>query len=187
MKEKETSKLYHSISNINSQFIEEAQSKVNSLRLNWWNVHKIAACLTAAVLAAVLSFGTAFAASAEFRHTVISFLFPIYTENELHEIDEGHRTGSFSMEDTLFTFLEKFNNEDMADGITVKKENGFEYSILPRDGNFADVIVECNAPNDKLLVMMEKSVYEETAGLWQVVAYQIIDSETAGAMIAGKG
>lgn len=187
MKEKETSKLYHSISNINSQFIEEAQSKMKPLRLNWWNVHKIAACLTAAVLAAALSFGTAFAASAEFRHTVISFLFPVYAENELHEIAEGHRTGSFSMEDTLFTFLEKFNNENLADGVTVKKENGFEYAVLPIDDGFADVIVACNAPNDKLLVIMEKSVYGETTGLWQVTAYQIIDSGTADDMIAGRG
>lgn len=183
----ETSKLYHSITNVNSQFIEEAQTKVKPLPLDWWRFHKLAACFAAVILAATLSFGTAFAASEEFRHAVISFLFPVYTGNELHEIDEGHRTGSFSMEDTLFTFLEKFNNENLANNITVKRENGFEYAILSSDDNSANVIVECTVPNDKLLVIMEKSDYKETTGLWQVMAYQIIDNETANDMIAGKG
>ena len=186
MKEKETAKLYHSITNVNSQFIEEAQANAKPLPLGWRNLHKLAACLAAAILVATLSFGTALAASAEFRQAVVSFLFPVYTENELHEIDEGHRTGSFSMEDTLFTFLEKFNTENLADGITVKKDNGFEYAVLPSDGNFVDVIVVCSTPNDKLLVIMEQSAYEETTGLWQVIAYQMIDSETADAMIAGN-
>lgn len=84
-------------------------------------------------------------------------------------------------------FLEKFNNENLANNITVKKENGFEYAILSSDDNSVNVIVECNVPNDKLLVIMEKSDYEETTGLWQVMAYQIIDNETADDMIAGKG
>lgn len=187
MKEKETAKLYHSITNVNSQFIEEAQAKPKPIPLGWWRFHKIAACFMAAVFVAALSFGTAFAASAEFRRAVVSFLFPVYTGNELHEIDEGHRTGSFSMEDTLFTFLEQFDSENLADGITVKQENGFEYTVLPDDDGSVEVIVGCNTPNDKLLVMMEKLDYEETTGLWQVIAYQIIDSETADAIIAGRG
>lgn len=83
--------------------------------------------------------------------------------------------------------MEKFNNENLANNITVKKENGFEYAILSSDDNSVNVIVECNVPNDKLLVIMEKSDYEETTGLWQVMAYQIIDNETADDMIAGKG
>lgn len=186
MKEKEAAKLYNSITNVNSQFIEEAQIKVKLLHFGWWKSHKVAACIAAAILAATLSFGTAFAASAEFRQAVISFLFPAYTENELHEIDEGHRTGSFSMEDTLFTFLEKFNNENPVGGIIAKKENGFDYAILPSDNNSVNVIVECNTPNDKLLVIMEKGDYGETTGLWQVIAYQIIDNKTADNMIFGE-
>ena len=187
MKEKEISKLYNSITNVNSQFIEEAQAKAKLLHLDWWKSHKIAACFVVAILATALTFGSAFAVNADFRQAVISFLFPVYTENELYEIDEGHRTGSFSMEDTLFTFLEKFNNENLVDGITVKKEDGFEYAILPNNENSANMVVECNTPNDKLLVIMEKGDYEETTGLWQVIAYQLIDSETANDMIAGKG
>lgn len=99
------------------------------------------------MLIAIFSFGTAFAVSADFRQAVISFLFPTYTENQLHEIDEGHRTGSFSMEDTLFTFLEKFNSEN---------------------------------------VVMERNDYKETTGLWQVIAYQILDSEIANEMIDNR-
>ena len=47
------------------------------------------------------------------------------------------------MEDTLFSFLEKFNNENMVEDVTVKKEHGFEYIVLPNDENSIDVIVEC--------------------------------------------
>lgn len=169
---------------LDDKYVMEAMEKKTPklLNLDWWKFHKIAACFVAAVLVAALSFGTAFAASAEFRQAIITFLFPVYTENELHEIDEGHRTGSFSMEDTLFTFLEKFNNENLVDDVTVKKENGFEYVILANDDSSVNAIVECNTPNSKLLVVMEKSDYQETTGLWQVIAYQIIDDETANDM-----
>lgn len=109
--------------------------------------------------------------------------FPAYTENQLQEIDEGHRTGAFSLEDTLFTFLEKFNSENMVDGITVKKENGFEYSIFTDGENSINVVVACTTPDDKLLVVMEKKDYEETTGLWQVAAYQIIERKAADEMI----
>lgn len=99
------------------------------------------------MLISIFSFGTACAVSADFRQAVISFLFPTYTENQLCEIDDGHRTGSFSMEDTLFIFLEKFNSEH---------------------------------------VVMERNDYKETTGLWQVIAYQILDSEIANEMIDNR-
>lgn len=51
------------------------------------------------------------------------------------------------MEDTLFTFLEKFNSEN---------------------------------------VVMERNDYKETTGLWQVIAYQILDSEIANEMIDNR-
>ena len=90
------------------------------------------------------------------------------------------------MEDTLFTFLEKFNNENMEYNVTVKKDNGFEYVIVASDENSVDVIVACTNPNDTLLVMMERNDYKETTGLWQVVAYQVLDSESAYEMIKRK-
>lgn len=173
---------------INDKYIMEAleKRKVKPLHFNWWKAHKIAACFTAIILTIAFSFGTAFAVSADFRQAVISFFFPTYTENQLHEIDEGHRTGSFSMEDTLFTFLEKFNGENMVDNITAKEDNGFEYVILVNDENSVNVIVECSTPNDKLLVIMEQNDYKETTGLWQVVAYQILDNKTANEMIDNR-
>lgn len=109
--------------------------------------------------------------------------FPAYTENQLYQIDEGHRTGSLSLEDTLFTFLEKFNSENMVDSITAKKENGFEYVVLFDDENSIHAIVTCTTPDSKLLVVMERRDYEETTGLWQVTAYQIIDGTVADEMI----
>jgi len=181
-------KFSNAMSEIDGKYIMEALVKRNAkaLHLGWWKFHKIAACFSVIILTVMFSFGTAFAVSADFRQTVISFLFPTYTENQLHEIEEGHRTGSFSMEDTLFTFLEKFNSENMVDNIAAKKENGFKYVILVNDENSINVIVECTTPNDKLLVVMEQINYKETAGLWQVIAYQILDSETAKEMIDNR-
>lgn len=166
---------------LDSPYIMEAlvEHKPKPFRVRWWKFHKIAACIAAVVLMALFSFGTAFAVSAEFRQALTSFLFPAYTEHELSEIDEGHRTGSFNLEDTLFTFLEKFNREQLVDGVTVKKDHGFDYVVLHQENNSASVIVECNPPTDKLLVLMEKKDYKETTGLWQVVAYQVIDYKTA--------
>ena len=173
---------------IDDKYIIEAvvEQRTKQSPLSWWKFHKVAACFSVIILIAVFSFGTAFAVSENFRQAVISFLFPAYTENQLYEINEGHRTGSFSLEDTLFTFLEKFNSENMVDNIAIKKDNGFEYVILPNAENSVDVIVECITPNDKLLVIMERKDYEKTTGLWQVIAYQILDSETAKEMIDDK-
>lgn len=173
---------------IRDTYITEAPTdrKLKPPHLSCRKLHKPAACFSAGFLIAALSFGTAFAVNANFRQTVIPFLFPAYTENQLHEIDEGHRTGSFSMEDTLFTFLEKFNSGIMADNISVTKANGFNYIILPETENSVNVIAECTSPDNKLLVVMEKSDYKETAGLWQVIAYQILDSRTAKELIENK-
>ena len=170
---------------IDDKYITEAmvERKPKTLYLDWRKFYRIAVCFCAVVLITAFSFGTAFALSADFRQAVISFLFPAYTQNQLHEIDEGHRTGSFSMEDTLFTFLEKFNSENLENNVTVKKENGFEYTVLPTDENTINVIVECTALNAKLLVVMERSNYKETIGLWQVTAYQILDSNAANEML----
>ena len=181
-------KFAEAMNEIDDKYIMEAleTNKSTILRLNWWKFHKIAACCLAILLITVFSFGTALAVSADFRQAIISFFSPGYTENELHEIDEGHRSGSFSMEDTLFSFLEKFNNENMVEDVTIKKEHGFEYIVLPNDENSIDVIVECTNPHDKLLVVMTNNGYAETTGLWQVIGYQILDSKTANDMIANK-
>ena len=74
----------------------------------------------------------------------------------------------------------------MADNITVKNDNGFEYVIFANGENSVNVIVECTTPNDKLLVVMERNDYKETTGLWQVIAYQILDSITANEMIDNR-
>lgn len=181
-------KFAEAMNEIDDRYIMEALKANNPtmLRLSWYKFHKIAACCLVIVLITVFSFGTALAVSADFRQAVISFFSPGYTENELYEIDEGHRSGSFSMEDTLFNFLEKFNNENMIDDVTVKKEHGFEYVVITNDDNSINVIVECTNPHDKLLVVMINNDYKETTGLWQIIGYQILDSETANNMIANK-
>ena len=183
-------KFSDAMSEIDDKYIMEAlverRPSPLHLDLRWWKLHKVAACFSVIILVAVFSFGTVFAVNANFRQAIISFLFPAYTENQLHKIDEGHRTGAFSMEDTLFVFLEKFNSENMVDSIIAKKDNGFEYIILANDESIVNIIVECTTPNDKLLVAMKKCNYEETTGLWQVIAYQVLDSEAAKELIDDK-
>ena len=55
--------------------------------------------------------------------------------------------------------------------------------MIPKDENAVNAIVECSPSSEKLLVMMERKPYEETTGLWQVTAYQVIDSQTAEEMM----
>lgn len=74
---------------------------------------RAAACLCAACLAAALLLGTALAVSTSFRQAVFTFLFPRYDQHQLHEIEAGHQTGSFDLQDTLFSFLQTLNDEDL--------------------------------------------------------------------------
>ena len=54
MKEEETSKLYNSITNVNNQFIEEAQAKTKKKNNDWLKLGAMAACLCLAVVGAVV-------------------------------------------------------------------------------------------------------------------------------------
>ena len=54
MKEKETSKLYNSITNVNNQFIEEAQAKAKNKKRGWLKWGTMAACLCLAVVGAIV-------------------------------------------------------------------------------------------------------------------------------------
>ena len=54
MKEKETSKLYNSITNVNNQFIEEAQAKTKKKKNGWFRWGAMAACLCLAAVGAVV-------------------------------------------------------------------------------------------------------------------------------------
>ncbi|MCH5200340.1 MAG: hypothetical protein J1F60_05205 [Oscillospiraceae bacterium] len=54
MKEKETLKLYNSITNVNNQFIEEAQAKTKKKKSGWLRWGAMAACLCLAAVGAVV-------------------------------------------------------------------------------------------------------------------------------------
>lgn len=178
-------KFSEAMTEIDDRYILEASAVQSSPKISAFRrLPRAAARICAGILIATLSFGTALAISPDFRQAVISFFFPLYMQNELHEIDEGHRTGSFDRDDTLLTFLENFNKERPEENITVKKENGFEYTTLIQNDHSVMIIVECSTPNDKLLVVMERKPYKETSGLWQVIAYQVIDRQTANDLIA---
>lgn len=172
---------------IDDKYIMEAMAaeKLPTAFRHWRYLHKIAVCMAVAVMFAAFSLGVALAVNADFKQAVITLLFPAYTESQLREIDEGHRTGSFDFDDTLLTFLDKFNREKMLEGVTVKNENGFAYLVIYDDEDSAKVIAECGNPDERLLVIMKRQPYKETVGLWQVVAYQRLDSATANEMIAG--
>ena len=54
MKEKETSKLYNSITNVDNQFIEEAQTKTRKRISKWTKWGAVAACFCLVVVAALI-------------------------------------------------------------------------------------------------------------------------------------
>jgi len=95
-------------------------------------------------------------------------------------------TGSFDEIDVLNTFLEKFNSENMEEGLKAKKDHGFESNLLYEGEDSIKAIVTTDNPNYALLVMLKRVPYKDTTGLWQVVAYQIIDAKTANEMRIDK-
>lgn len=135
-------------------------------------------------MTASVTFTTAFAADAAFRQTINSVLFPLYTSREVKEIDEGHRTGAFDVQDTLFTFLDRFNREEMITGLTAKKNQGYHYAMLSDGSGVVQAVVECNRSDYRLLVTMKLKPYRHTTGLWQVVSYQAVELQTAKTMLS---
>lgn len=186
-------KISQIINQLNTEYISEAlelEATISSKKkgIVFYKKYRFAACICMVVLTAMLSFTTAFATNESFRETIVRILYPLYTSDEIKELDSGHLTGSFDETDTLLTFLDKFNKEKMELGILARKENGYAYTLVH---NTADVmeadnimdsvyaIVESNIPNYKLLVTMQKIPYEETTGIWQVTSYQIVTAEKA--------
>jgi hypothetical protein len=142
-----------------------------------YKVSKLAACLCIGLLAASLITAAAFAET--FREAVISLLYPLYASDEIIELDNGHRTGSFDEQDTLLSFLDRFNGEKMEFGVQAENDEGYTYSLLSNSPDSILAVVQCNISNYKLLVTLERLEYQETTGIWQVVSYQMITSEAA--------
>jgi hypothetical protein len=166
------------IGQIDLIYIQEAMEvKRSTQRLH--KVCKLAACICVGFLAASLITVTAFAKSESFRDTVISLLYPIYSSDEIVELDNGHRTGSFDEQDTLLSFLDRFNAEKMEFGVQAENNAGYTYSLLSGSSDSILAIVQCNISNYKLLVTMERLDYEDTTGIWQVISYQMITNEAA--------
>lgn len=183
MKPSET--LYHSITNVDEKYIEEAQyaaasvSAAKTPNRPCLQCRRLASCVAAVLLIAVLSFGTVYATSKNFRQAVKAFFYPLYTSGEVQEIAEGHRTGSFDEVDTLLSFLNQFNRDDLGHGLQARQESGYSYSWLTTDEDSRLAAVACDLPDYTLLVTMEKIAYEDTTGLWQVTSYQVVSTEEA--------
>lgn len=151
----------------------------------FWQFHRTAACACLVILATAFSFTTAFAASESFRQAVISIFYPLYSDGEIKELDDGHRTSSFDERDMLLTFLDRFNAEKMENGILAKYESGYAYTLVSSNEipkgciNCILAVVESSREDYRLLVTMEKIPYEKTTGIWQIVSYQVITEERA--------
>lgn len=176
------------ISQIDLNYIKEAMEAENTLssqkRGHWfYGAYRMAACIGMVFVLASLAAVTAFAASESFRETVISLLYPIYSSDEIRELDNGHMTGSFDETDTLLSFLDRFNAEKMEFGVAAENNAGYAYSMLSDSPDTIMAVVECNISNYKILVTMEKLDYEETTGIWQVVSYQMITTEAASEVL----
>lgn len=188
-------KISQVINQIDIDYISEAlevESMISNKNKNkvilFYKNYRFAACMCMIVLAIMLSFTTAFATSESFRETIVRILYPLYTSDEIKKLDSGHLTSSFDETDTLLTFLDKFNKEKMELGIFARKENGYAYTLVHNTSDVMEAdniidsvfaIVESNISNYKLLITMQKIPYEETTGIWQVTAYQIVMAEKA--------
>jgi hypothetical protein len=106
-------------------------------------------------------------------------LYPIYSSGEIVELDNGHMAGAFDEEDTLLSFLDRFNAEKMELGVQAENHAGYTYSLLSNSPDSILAIVQCNISNYKLFVTMERLDYEDTTGIWQVISYQMITNEAA--------
>lgn len=176
------------ISQIDLSYIREAMEAENTLSGKKWGhwfygAYRMAACIGIVFVVMPLAVVTAFAASESFRETVISLLYPIYSSDEIKELDNGHMTGSFDETDTLLSFLDRFNAEKMEFGVVAENNAGYVYSMLSDSPDTIMAVVECNISNYKILVTMEKLDYEETTGIWQVVSYQMITGEAASEVL----
>jgi hypothetical protein len=175
------------ISQIDPIFIQEAM-EVNETISNrttkqpiqrFHKVWKLAACICVCLVAASLITAAAFAASVTFRETVISLLYPLYASDEIIELDNGHMAGSFDEQDTLLSFLDRFNADKMEFGVQAENHAGYTYSLLSSSPDSILAIVQCNISNYKLLVTLERLDYQDTTGIWQVTSYQMITNEAA--------
>jgi hypothetical protein len=166
------------ISQIDLIYIQEAMDVKRSMK-RLHKVCKFAACICVGLLATSLITITAFATSETFREIVISLFYPIYSSDEIIELDNGHMTGSFDEQDTLLSFLDRFNAEKMEFGVQAENNAGYTYSLLSSSPDSILAIVQCNLSNYKLLVTMERLDYEDTTGIWQVISYQMITNEAA--------
>lgn len=180
------------ISQIDFNYIQEAM-EADKVLLNgkgkekqmwrFYKAHRLAACICMALLMTSLATITAFAASETFREAIISVLYPIYSSEEIKELDNGHMTGSFDEQDTLLSFLDRFNAEKMELGVLAENNEGYTYSLLSNSPDSILAIVQCNISNYKILVSMERLDYENTTGIWQVVSYQMITSKKASEVL----
>lgn len=153
------------------ELLQMMESKTKQSRRPVFRAARLAAIAAAAMC---LLAATAFAASGSFRGAVLGLLFPRYGQSELIEIDEGHRTGSFDRADTLNTFLEKFDRENLGDGVTAKMADGFHKEVLAETEDTTAVAVELSGPDACLVVFMSRQDYGETTGLWQVTGYSVV-------------
>ena len=113
---------------------------------------------------------------------LVPYVFPVYTEELLQAIDEGHATGAFDPQDVLFSFLEVFDQEKLAGSAMVQRDSGFDYSVLSQEESSVRFLLKRTGTGERLLVQMQKIDYKETTGLWQVTGYQILTTEAADQM-----
>lgn len=178
------------VSQIDLKFIQEALEpepvSMGEKGKNVWRrkgYHRMAAGIGIGFLTVSLATVTAFAASETFRRTVISFLYPLYSTEEIKELDQGHRTGSFDEQDTLLSFLDRFNTEKLEFGVKAENDNGYTYSMVSDSQDTILAVVDCNITGYKLLVTMNRLAYEDTTGIWQVISYQMITEQAASGIL----
>lgn len=125
------------------------------------------------------SVGTVYATNTPFRNFVNSLLFPKYTTNEFISIENGHLTSSFDAQDILLTFLDKFNQKEFGNNITVLNDNGYRYNLYNAGQSEIQAFVTSSVDDYQIIVSMTKKDYNDISNVWQITGYEIVTNNEA--------
>lgn len=133
---------------IDSKYYAEAMTELQSniLHVKWWKLHKAAACFVTVMLIGTLSFGTAFAASADFREAVMGFFTGGFVEQGRDE--QGHysvylhdagNSDPITVRDGQIYFVVNGSNINITEQCS--KTTYYSSEITDADGNYHVILV----------------------------------------------
>lgn len=149
----------------------------------WRRWQKVVACVALISFCLFGMTGIAFAANADFRKMVVTFVSG-FSEKEKEQIRKGHETTSLDRTDVLVEFLHDYNDNNMGNGVKAKYgENGFDYIVLEEGSKNVNIIVNCESEQLKLLVNLRGEEMEGGLQAWKIASYQMVTCEEADGLL----